>query len=174
MCGTTTDQSKAVIAAKEETTSTKGINDYAIKVVTDPNIRFRRYWFVISSIIYIAGFFIDTSQIAFELYPLLKFGMKSGNTCRAAIMMVDVIMTFFTAIPRSTVKYTLNENHDDPKIRQRERSFGSETDQLKKLCKFLSVIISHYSSFSCLTLYFLVETSRMKTSNNSSKKRNED
>ena len=36
------------------------------------------------------------------------------------IMFADVIFTFFTALPKET-KLTLNDSHDDPEIRKRER-----------------------------------------------------
>ena len=57
------------------------------------------------------------------MYPHLRYGARVTSILRAALMLIDVILTFFTAIPRSTVKYTSNEDHDNPEIRKRERSF---------------------------------------------------
>ena len=61
--------------------------------------------------------------LAFSLYPLLAPGSKLLNTFRSAIMLADVISTFFMAIPKSVVQYTEDDDHDNPLIRKRERSF---------------------------------------------------
>ena len=42
-------------------------------------------------------------------------------TTRSIIMLVDVFITFFTAIPKD-VRVTLSDSHDDPMIRKRERA----------------------------------------------------
>ena len=47
--------------------------------------------------------------------------MKAWMIIRAVIMFIDIIVKFLTAIPKLDVPIVLDESHDDPAIRKRER-----------------------------------------------------
>ena len=85
-----------------------------------PNTRSMRVWSVFTSVFYFAGLFHDSLLIAFHMYLILEPGSKVFLTSRALIMLLDIILTFFTAIPKE-VRLTLSDSHDDPMIRKRER-----------------------------------------------------
>ena len=47
-------------------------------------------------------------------------------------MLMDVLNTFITAIPKELASYTLEDDHDNPTLRKRERSFGDKKLHIKK------------------------------------------
>ena len=84
-------------------------------------------WYVFTSIFYFIGLFHDSVLIAYRMYLILSLGSKLFVTIRAMIMFLDIISIFVTAIPKS-IKFKLNDSHDDPIIRKRERQgLGRQT-----------------------------------------------
>ena len=52
--------------------------------------------------------------------PILSTNIIVITEIRAVISLLDVIFTFFKAVPKE-IRITLNDSHDDPSIRKRER-----------------------------------------------------
>ena len=107
-------------AAYKEEKRDKTLDEYMLKFIHSPDERYMRAWSVIASLFYLLGLFQDSLSIAFHLYSLLGAGQKMMATARTMIMFADVVITFFTAIPKE-VRVSLSDSHDDPRIRKRER-----------------------------------------------------
>ena len=117
-CGNRMEKTEPLV--KKEEKQTKTFDDRMLKFINSPNRRIMRIWHVITSVFYLEGLFHDSLLIAFRMYLVLEPGVKLFLTIRAMIMLLDIISTFMTAIPKE-VKLKLNDSHDDPMIRKRER-----------------------------------------------------
>ena len=69
------------------------------------------------------------------MHTLLLPGLKTLSTARAFIMLLDVINTFFTAIPQEVASYSQKDDHDNPALRKRERTFEKKKKKLRKHSK---------------------------------------
>ena len=111
---------KLELAIKKKEKEKKTFDDYLYKYITEPNKRSYRVWQVFVSISYTVGYFSDAFNLSFHMLPILGTGTKLLTSFRSIVMLLDVILTFTIALPKET-KLTLNDSHDDPKIRKRER-----------------------------------------------------
>ena len=117
-CGYRMDKLEMKIKKKEK--KKKTFNDYMFSIMQSPDTKHCRIWQVFASISYTAGYFIDTYLLAFHLMPILSTSLIVITEIRALITLLDVVFTFFTAVPKE-IRITLNDSHDDPSIRKRER-----------------------------------------------------
>ena len=114
---------KLEVALKKKEKKKKTFDEHMLKFIQDPTERHCRVWLVFTSINYTVGYFLDPLYLAFHLLPLLETSRKLIATTRIFITLLDVLFTFFIAIPKE-MRLTLNDSHDDPLIRKRERQGG--------------------------------------------------
>ena len=77
-------------------------------------------WFIIMSLIYYIGLIQDSLQLA-NMYFLLMPGWRLFTIFRALMMLIDIILTFFTAIPKSEKQSSDDKKFDNQKLRKKER-----------------------------------------------------
>ena len=83
-------------------------------LVQRPTDKLARAWQVFTSFAYLTGIFEDSVILAFYMYPLLSRSHRYFWFARAIITLADVIIRFFTAIPKSVSGFILDDEHDDP------------------------------------------------------------
>ena len=98
LCGNRLDKLENVLNKEPE--KKKDCNDRLIKYIRDPTDRIMVFWEIFLSIVYYVGLMQDSLDLA-NMYLFLEPGWRLINILRAFLMLVDIVVTFFTAIPKS-------------------------------------------------------------------------
>ena len=78
----------------------KSCNDRLINYIRDPTDRIMVFWEIFKSVVYYVGLMQDSLNLA-NMFLLLEPGWRLINILRAFLMLIDIVMTFFIAIPKS-------------------------------------------------------------------------
>ena len=111
LCGNRMEKFETVVQKEKKRTET--CDDFMVVLVKSPNTILMRAWSVFTSLFYMIGFFIDSILISYRIYPILITGQKLFTTFRAIIMLADIVVTFFTAIPKE-IHIPVNDRQDNP------------------------------------------------------------
>ena len=118
ICGNRFDKYENIL--KEEKQKRRTVSDVLLLHIRDPTSRAMNLWFIIMSLIYYIGLIQDSLQLA-NMYFLLMPGWRLFTIFRALMMLIDIILTFFTAIPKSEKQSSDDKKFDNQKLRKKER-----------------------------------------------------
>ena len=98
LCGNRLEKFDKVL--NKEPKKKKNCNDRLIKYIRDPTDRIIVFWKIFLSVVYYVGLMQDSLNLA-NMFYLLEPGWRLINILRAFLMLIDIVMTFFIAIPKS-------------------------------------------------------------------------
>lgn len=98
---------------KEEQETSFKFDLYMSRFIMLPNNKYVIFWNVFMGVIYLSSIVFDTTMFAFKFQPLAHKGHATWNSIFSALMLLDVIVNFFTAIPRASQNQEDSEEEDE-------------------------------------------------------------
>ena len=86
---------------QDEEKETISFDDKIVKYIFLPTGRVFLVWSTVANFIYLIQIFLDTAIIGYGFQPLKTPLITTTQSIMSGIMIVDVLRTFFTAIPKS-------------------------------------------------------------------------